>query len=219
MNKYTLIKLSVFAGLLIMIVFTTLIPIGYTQESNGNKLSGADLWAHNCSRCHNMRGPQEYKAVQWDIIVAHMRQIAGLPGAQARAISEFLQVASNPPPEPLVSKPTDQTVEIKGQELVVDVEKSDVQNGKLLYDKYCAACHGTSGKGDGPAAVSMRPSPRDLTNEEFMQTLSDEYLYEVIAYGGTKVGKSPLMPGWGNTLSQEDIIDILSYIRTLNMTK
>lgn len=215
MNKYTLITLFIFACLLLMIVFTSMIRVGYTQESNaennGNKLSGAELWAQNCGRCHNFRGPQEYKGVQWDIIVAHMRQIAGLPGAQAKAISKFLQEASNPPPQPLVSKSTDRAIEIKGQ--------VDVQNGKSLYDNYCAACHGTSGKGDGPAAVGMRPSPRNLRNEEFMQTISDEYLYEVIAYGGPKVGKSPLMPGWGNVLDQKEIIDIISYLRELSEKK
>lgn len=223
MNKYTLIKLSTFTGLLLIIVFTTMIRVGYTQESNadnsGNKLSGAKLWAQNCGRCHNMRGLQEYNDVQWDIIVAHMRQIGGLPGAQARAITKFLQDTNHPPHQPLVSISTDRTVDTKGQELIVDVTKGDIQNGKAIYGNYCAACHGTSGKGDGPAAVGMKPSPRDLTNEEFMQTISDEYLYKVVISGGPKVGKSSLMPGWGSVLDQKEIIDIVSYLRKLSEKK
>jgi mono/diheme cytochrome c family protein len=216
MNKYTLKKIPLFLGLLIMIVSIPLVDQAYAQvadkeEIKVNELNGAELWAQNCGRCHNFRAPQEYNGVQWDIIVAHMRQIAGLPGAQARAISKFLREASNPPPQPLVLKSTDQAIEIKGQ--------GDVQNGKALYENKCAACHGASGKGDGPAAVGMRPRPRDLRNEEFMQTISDKYLYEVIAYGGQKVGKSPLMPGWGNILDQKEIIDIISYMRELSEKK
>ncbi|GGE04731.1 Cytochrome c [Gemmobacter megaterium] len=36
-------------------------------------------------------------------------------------------------------------------------------NGARLYADYCAACHGSGGKGDGPAAEGLRPAPADLT--------------------------------------------------------
>lgn len=36
-------------------------------------------------------------------------------------------------------------------------------SGAELYASYCAACHGTSGRGDGPAAAALRPRPSDLT--------------------------------------------------------
>jgi hypothetical protein len=32
-----------------------------------------------------------------------------------------------------------------------------------MYERYCASCHGVSGKGDGPVAQSLRRSPADLT--------------------------------------------------------
>jgi mono/diheme cytochrome c family protein len=32
-----------------------------------------------------------------------------------------------------------------------------------MYTAYCAACHGVNGKGDGPAAASMKIPPTDLT--------------------------------------------------------
>ena len=35
--------------------------------------------------------------------------------------------------------------------------------GKNEYEFNCAACHGVSGKGDGPAAVYLTPKPADLT--------------------------------------------------------
>src|SRR6476469_2127459 len=40
-------------------------------------------------------------------------------------------------------------------------------NGKTLYDKHCAECHGLTGKGDGPAAGYLVPRPRDFTTGKY----------------------------------------------------
>jgi hypothetical protein len=36
-------------------------------------------------------------------------------------------------------------------------------SGSTIFGLYCASCHGTSAKGDGPLASSMRTRPADLT--------------------------------------------------------
>ena len=56
--------------------------------------SGAQLWADNCARCHNMRPPPSYSDAQWQAVVHHMRLRANLTGGEARSITAFLQ-ASN----------------------------------------------------------------------------------------------------------------------------
>ena len=40
---------------------------------------------------------------------------------------------------------------------------TDPTDGAQMFQAYCAACHGTSGKGDGPAAAALRAKPADLT--------------------------------------------------------
>lgn len=52
---------------------------------------GAQAWANNCSRCHNMRDPKELRDDQWRAAVGHMRVRAGLTGQEARDILAFLQ--------------------------------------------------------------------------------------------------------------------------------
>jgi mono/diheme cytochrome c family protein len=45
----------------------------------------------------------------------------------------------------------------------VPVHPSTAIAGKDLYREYCAVCHGTAGKGDGPAADALKTAPPDLT--------------------------------------------------------
>ena len=52
---------------------------------------GAQAWADNCARCHNMRDPRELRDDQWRAVVTHMRIRAGLTGDQTRDILRFLQ--------------------------------------------------------------------------------------------------------------------------------
>src|SRR6202142_4704785 len=55
------------------------------------KLTGAELYAINCNRCHPERYATEFTAAQWKTIMLHMRVRANLPDAQARQILKFLQ--------------------------------------------------------------------------------------------------------------------------------
>jgi mono/diheme cytochrome c family protein len=41
--------------------------------------------------------------------------------------------------------------------------KTDEARGEVLFSRYCASCHGVSGRGDGPVAASLQPPPADLT--------------------------------------------------------
>jgi len=45
----------------------------------------------------------------------------------------------------------------------VPVHPTQSVAGKDLFREYCAVCHGTAGKGDGPAAAALKPQPSDLT--------------------------------------------------------
>lgn len=92
------------------------------------------------------------------------------------------------------------------------VPKGDVAQGERLYNRYCRGCHGEEGKGDG---LTFQPHVDNLTRKGYIETLPDAYLLLAITKGGQGIGKSNAMPSWEGTLSNEQMYDIISYIRSL----
>ena len=88
-------------------------------------------------------------------------------------------------------------------------------DGKKLYLTYCSSCHGDTGKGDGPAARSLPVKPANHTDGAVMNQLTDKFLLEIIAKGGSAVGKSAMMPGWGGQLKESQVRDIVAYVRSM----
>ncbi|MFQ5913854.1 MAG: c-type cytochrome [Nitrospinota bacterium] len=97
-------------------------------------------------------------------------------------------------------------------------QEGDPKAGKKTYGVLCASCHGNSGKGDGPAAATLPTKPADHTDGKRMHALSDQFLFDIIKGGGASLGKSPLMPPWGAQLKDQEIRNVVAYIRTLAKT-
>jgi cytochrome c oxidase cbb3-type subunit III len=87
--------------------------------------------------------------------------------------------------------------------------------GKKLYLTYCSSCHGDNGKGDGPAAQSLPVKPANHTAGAVMNQLTDKFLMEIISKGGSAVGKSPMMPAWGGQFKENQLRDIVAYVRSI----
>jgi hypothetical protein len=65
-----------------------------TKAMTVRKLTGAELYAINCNRCHPGRYPTEFSSVQWPTLLIHMRVRANLPAKQAREILNYLKQES-----------------------------------------------------------------------------------------------------------------------------
>ena len=96
-----------------------------------------------------------------------------------------------------------------------DPPSAPVGEGAGDYALFCASCHGAAGQGDGPLASTLDPVPAQHSDGSYMNALSDDYIFRVIAEGGASVGKSPLMAAWAGTLSEERIRSLVAFIRTL----
>jgi mono/diheme cytochrome c family protein len=85
--------------------------------------------------------------------------------------------------------------------------------GAVIYEINCATCHGPEGKGDGPAAAGLDPQPASLADAHMMEEMSDGALFWRVSEGGMMDPFNSLMPAWKDTLSEDEIWQVITYIR------
>jgi mono/diheme cytochrome c family protein len=90
----------------------------------------------------------------------------------------------------------------------------DPHRGEPLYQRYCTGCHGVDGRG---GAKNFMPHVGALTRKDYIEHLGDDYLTYVISEGGEAAGKSSYMPAWKSVLSEQDVADVVAYVRTLSL--
>lgn len=88
-----------------------------------------------------------------------------------------------------------------------------VAMGKRLYTANCAACHGASGEGDGPAAAGLSPAPSNLRALAHSPAGRDDYLMWAISAGGGAYGTA--MPAFKDSLPEDARWQIVRYLETL----
>lgn len=88
-------------------------------------------------------------------------------------------------------------------------------DGAALYARHCAACHGTTGDGDGWNAANLPVAPTRHSDAEAMSKRPDDTLYDGIAAGGWVLDRSNRMPAFGELLEPEQIRALVRHIRSL----
>jgi mono/diheme cytochrome c family protein len=92
-----------------------------------------------------------------------------------------------------------------------------LEKGRSIYKTNCVACHGETGKGDGPGAGVLKPPPRDHTDRAYMSTLTDDEIGKIIQMGGAMKGK-PLMPSHPQ-IRGDNMTALVAYVRSLSEAK
>lgn len=104
-----------------------------------------------------------------------------------------------------------------------------VEKGRKIFGQYCAACHGLTGKGEGPVAAALKVGPPDLTA---IQQVGEKFPFnrvetkidgekEVTAHGTSK------MPIWGTIFKRTsgelqrhaDVYCLVKYIESIQSVK
>ena len=67
------------------------------------------------------------------------------------------------------------------------------QEAQEMFSTRCSVCHGKTGRGDGPAAAGLAPSPRNYHDQAWQAGVTDDQIEKAIVYGGAAVGRSPAM--------------------------
>ncbi len=87
-----------------------------------------------------------------------------------------------------------------------------VEQGKVAFGKYCAACHGAKGEGDGPASKALKPPPRNLVTQPVQGGAPE--VFQVL---GTGVKGTAMIPF--KHLSETDRWALAHYVASLEQKK
>ncbi len=87
---------------------------------------------------------------------------------------------------------------------------------KQTFETRCYTCHGMKGMGDGPGSAGLTPKPRDFTDPTWQASVTDDHIDKIIRYGGSAVGRSPMMPGNPDLIAKPEVVAALvQYVRSL----
>jgi mono/diheme cytochrome c family protein len=122
-------------------------------------------------------------------------------------------------PQTQMLTPPANTIAVGGSRILDRVDAEDkltnpltalpevVEEGRALFQTYCAVCHGPDGRAPGRVG-KLFPMVADLSSPQ-IQEYPDGALYSVIREGGFK------MPGYAEALSQHERWAVVHFVRTL----
>lgn len=84
-------------------------------------------------------------------------------------------------------------------------------DGKAQFDSLCMPCHGTSGKGDGPAAAALKPAPADLTDGAISAQITSGQRFAILKNGIPNTA----MQAFGAALSDDIVWSLVAYTESL----
>jgi mono/diheme cytochrome c family protein len=94
---------------------------------------------------------------------------------------------------------------------------ADIDNGRHVYDTYCASCHGAGGLLDPstPVIKGLGVTPADFSDPLFNSREPAGDWKMVIRYGGHALGLAEQMPAQGEVLNEEQIDDVTAFLKSL----
>jgi cytochrome c oxidase cbb3-type subunit 3 len=205
-------------GVISLIIFAFFSSSGYAAPD------GKQLYAQQCESCHGQKGsggvgvplalPAFLDSVSNEYLEKTIRY--GRPGRVMPAFTDLssAQVAS------LVKYIRSWSKQKAPEETVARI-KGDVQNGKKLFAKHCAACHGANGEGGKGTGVTFS-RPRDLPiiapalhNSGFLAAVNDGMIKNTLMKG--RAG-TPMISFLKQGLKEKDINDLVAYVRSFEKT-
>jgi len=148
-----------------------------------------------------------------------LTQAARLPGdlARARTLLDSIVAAVRASRPPEAVKALEQRFAAAlGSEALLEMPTrvTDLAQGRLLFERTCASCHGFTGRGDGPEAHKLKPPPQKIGDESAMRDVSPATMYRVLSVG---IAGTPMI-GYAASLTPDDRWNIVAYVMTLRST-
>ncbi len=170
---------------------------------------GAMVYRAYCVLCHGSRGDgnARMKKIHGDLPLKITKQepdyyakiIKG--GGAAVGKSEFMPTWDG-------ELESDQ---IEDLVMYLSMISNPVRRGEVTFKTNCILCHGVNGDGLGRASVLFDPPPANLTKSD----KNDAYKKMIITMGGEAMGRSSVMPIWGQELSEAQIDDVVAFLGSI----
>ena len=203
-----------------------------TNPSDPHVAMGAHLFVQfACSSCHGEQGKggvspdvPALKDVGNTLTISQLSQIInhGL-GESANPEKPYMPVwgpvISKSQVSDLVEYITARLPKVKDADPVpVPRDQGEVVAGAALYVRNgCINCHGPSGLGGVPNPLSEDKVIPPLSGQDFRGEFNTDAKITEMIRSGSVIGKAPIasMPHWGGILSDEDLRDLVAYLKTL----
>jgi mono/diheme cytochrome c family protein len=97
---------------------------------------------------------------------------------------------------------------------LIPLNYQQVQGQRIFYND-CIWCHADSTPAGPSNRYNLTPTPALADDGVTLNSLSDQYLQNIITLGGSALSKSAMMPPWGRTLKQDDIRGVIAFMRAI----
>ena len=87
--------------------------------------------------------------------------------------------------------------------------------GKRVFYNTCVWCHADVTPAGPSNRSNLTPTPPLINDGATLNALSDEFMQNIVSLGGAAMGKSAMMPPWGQTLNPNEIRAVIAYIRAV----
>lgn len=95
----------------------------------------------------------------------------------------------------------------------------DLNAAKQMFGELCIRCHGPQGFGDGPDGTTLSTKPRNFHDCAIMAKDSDDTVFKEVKGGSASIGRSNDMPSWGEALDDNEVRNLVAYLRTFCQQK
>ncbi|MGH2520861.1 MAG: c-type cytochrome [Anaerolineales bacterium] len=152
-------------------------------ETQPNASAGAALYVQHCAACHGDSGKGDGQLAAQ--VQGQLPDFTAPEWRRARAPQELFRtitngrIAQTMPPFGDALSPAERW-DVTAYLYTLSMDGSTVEQGQTLYAQHCAACHGDSGKADGPQASGSLP---DFTAPQFFAAQTEENFLNLISPG------------------------------------
>ena len=87
--------------------------------------------------------------------------------------------------------------------------QASIQNGKEIYEKKCALCHGIEGNGKGPNSAGSNPKPTNFKDSHGEKMTDGEHFWKITTGKGG-------MPSFAKDLTEHERWHVINYINTFS---